>query len=617
MGAKKFVIAVCILLILATSSSAKATSDTASSVGVNEKNCTLEIDSELNVSVPNGSASNGFFNLSAVYPGNLWLNVTLTREGGIASWITFSGENSTNVSLSPGETRLMNLTVSAPASASLGLYFANITAESGDGQIKKLNLTVNVTQSVGRIRSFVNDTLGTPVEGATVFVWFDSYPKDSGSTNSSGLWLSSWLSPGNYTVEASKAGYITKVENVTVSGAMNVTNVTITLEPGGAPVLDVSPSAISASSYVGDIATKLLTIMNIGDMTLDDINISGPGWMSFSKDFISSLSQGSYENVEVSMVSSSVGTYEGDILVTSANDGNVTVHVTFDVSKKPAARGPSGPSGPLPVPPGKAAINITKYDKVVNVTAGEKKTFPVTVENSGNVTLSSIVLSIGGVDFDADVTPEIVRSLEPGRRSIFLVDLSVPAETSPGDYAALLTASAEQASDSKEFTIHVFEVGEEPEGVSDLLSEIENLEELADEVWREAVLAEMEGKNVTTVFDLLKEAKGSLRMARSYLESEQYEQTGGFIEDARNYIKGAVDELAKSSLILAECPVVDIRLLGICGIWWITTISVLIAVSLIYLIKLRRIRPYHYTPKRSVKADVEMIRKRLKRDKKS
>ncbi len=615
MSVRNIAIGLCILLVLASVPPVGAT-DTTSSVGVKEKNCTLDIDPALNVSAPPGSSSNGFFNVSALYPGNLVLNVTLTRQGSIASWITFSGENSTNVSISPGKTRLMNLTVSPPGFASLGLYFANITAETGDGQIQKMNLTVNVSQDVGRIGLFVNDTIGVPVEGASVSVWYDTYLMDSGATNSSGRWLSSWLAIGNYSVEVSKTGYFTQSENVTIADVMNTTNVTMTLVPNGTPVLDASPNSISASAYTGKTATKILTIMNIGDATLDDINITGPGWMSFSVDFIDYITQGSFETVDVYMSSSTAGTRNGNIVVTSANDGNETIPVTFVVSDEEEGGDGGGGIGGIgpPLPTGVADINITKYEPVLEIKAGKNKTASVTVENSGNLTLTSITLSMSGVDFGVAITPDMVGSLEEGKRALFLVEIHVPNGTAPGDYTATLTADSAQASDTESITIKVIKPSVIPEVIPDFLSEIEDLEKLADEVWREAVLVEAEGINVTMVFDLLKDAKGSLTMARSYLAKEQYNQTGDSIEDARDYIREAVDKLGKSRPVLAECPLIDVMLLGVCGVWWVVSvISGSVVFAMIYLIRLSRTKPYSYTPKQSVKADVRLIMKKLEK----
>jgi hypothetical protein len=227
---KEFVLSFLISFLLIVSLSfAQSELGRGGEASVNLMMNTLNISpSQMTVQMPPTGTETKKFNVTAQLPGNSGLNVTVTREGSVANWITFNGFVSVGFSLALNETRGVNFAVET-SSATLGLYYANITITSDDGQQKKLNLTINVTNWFGRINTTVKDTADTSIDSAYVYIFQDSDLRDYGQTNTAGNFLSKWLQPANYTIQASKYGYLAVNKSVTVSGNLTTENISIIL----------------------------------------------------------------------------------------------------------------------------------------------------------------------------------------------------------------------------------------------------------------------------------------------------------------------------------------------------------------------------------------------------
>lgn len=386
------------------------------------------------ISVPPGNISGDNFTVTAELPGNTGLNVSFVKSGDIASWITLE----TNmVNLTPAENQTVNFNVTVPSSQALGVYYGWINATSEDGQKKDINITVNVTTDLGRANVSVINTLGDPVDAATVFIW-DMVPslKDAGSTNSNGLWLSKWLNPGNYTVEVVKSGYQTSQQNTTIY-ASQTTKVNVTLYPSAAPVLDVSPSSISESTNAGNMVTRILTVMNIGDMNLINVTLnSSESWISFSSQFISLIEPSNYTYVNAYLGPiDTPGIYYGSIFVNSSNDGNKTIPVVLQVNQIQPP--PSGGGGGVST---QRKIVITKYPERINVTQGDVRFLTIVVNNNGNDVLSDTSVEILGIDKSwYSVDPEKFN-LPGGQSQTFVIKLKIPVYAESKDMPIVFKA---------------------------------------------------------------------------------------------------------------------------------------------------------------------------------
>src|SRR3989338_4673413 len=259
-----------LILLLTSQSLGLGIATTRSEANVTEKYCILTVSpSFINVSIPAGWTYEEDIHVGASPPGNTGLDIALSRIGEIGNWMYLEA-NYLNLSSCKSE----NLTVSIdiPGNASLGVHNGSIWLVSGDGQEGFVNITVNVSEGTGRVNITVRDTINNPVQGATVFLWKDAYLKDSGSTNENGTWISKWVYTGNYTLEVSKSGYGLYSKIVEIP-AGKTAQVNITLAPSAGPVLDVSPRSISEYAYVEENVTRTLTVINIGDMLLDNITL--------------------------------------------------------------------------------------------------------------------------------------------------------------------------------------------------------------------------------------------------------------------------------------------------------------------------------------------------------
>jgi hypothetical protein len=408
--------------------------------------------------IPPANKSEDSINISAEFPGNTGLNVTLNKSGEIAGWITLE---TLVVNLSYGEYRIIDFNITVPEAQSLGIYYGWINLTSEDGQKKDVNITVNVTEQVGRINVTVNNTIGNPVVAATVFIW-DTIPSlvDSGSTNDNGNWLSDWLEPENYTVEVVKDGYETQTKNITLAVG-EAEQTFITLQPIAAPVLDVSPLTLSESGFVGQRITKILTIRNIGDMNLINITLNSTSdWISFDTQFIPIITPGNYTYVNAYLGPiANTGTYLGTININSSNDGDEIIPVAFQISTPSAPPTPGGGTPGISTPPKIEALNaslsIVEYVEKVIVNEGDIKFISVHVKNTGNRTLKDVKLSIQGIPTDWYSVDKEKVDLDINETEIFIVKLEIPLGTASDALSIAIQATSGLLSDIKSFLLTI------------------------------------------------------------------------------------------------------------------------------------------------------------------
>lgn len=520
------------------------TSSSGTNTTINSYNNTLEIfPAAKTVVVPPGNDTTSTFNLTSAYPGNTGSNATALREGGVADWITFDGVNATDVFLDAGETKAINFTVSVPPATSSGLYYANITANSSIGETMEMNLTINVTEDAGKINVTVKDTLGTRLTSASVLIW-DLQPvlRDSGSTDSNGDYLSAWLVPGNYSVEAAKAGYAINSENATVRGDQNLTYVTVVLEPTGAPILDVSPSSISETAYTGDTVQRTLLLSNTGDLGLVNVTLSSNvSWIGFNMEFVSSISPGNYESVYAYLGPiSNVGVYSGTIFVNSSNNGDETITTVFDVKTRPSEPSDGGtvtPSSGI-APTIIRDIEVVSYPEELSIMLGETKLFSIEIKNTGNAVLRDVSLSVVG-PFSVNVSPTSAEILSNFTK-IFLVSIDIPKDAELKIYNFLATVSGGGVSDIKSFSVEVVPIRDE--AMEEVIgNEIDELRDILNQIWRETVQLGSEGYVVDDVFSLLQNATLRLNSAEGAVLLGKYDAAKVDIQSMRSLAESAVN----------------------------------------------------------------------------
>ncbi|MBR9681784.1 MAG: carboxypeptidase regulatory-like domain-containing protein [Candidatus Altiarchaeota archaeon] len=538
-------------------SSSQVISDTNATINVLNNSLQL-LPETLTVYAPPNGASTENFNLIAAYPGNTGLNVTISKQENTTDWVNFNGQNKSDFLLSSGEIMEVNFTVAVPSLTTPGIYLVNITANSSDGQTKQINVTINVTQNVGRFNVDVKDLIGTELSGATVLVWSSGFVlKDSGSADGNGVFVSTWLPVDNYTVEASKSGYGINSENASILGALTTTNVSIVLEPTGAPILDVSPSSISETVYTGVQISRILIVKNTGDLPLVNVTLSSDsGWISFSKTLIQSLAGDEEENVYAYFGAfSSAGTRNGKIIIESLNGGSQNITTIVSVSVAESNGDDSSPSSD-PTPPSGGIPAIQKEIRVlapneINATRGESKLVNVQIKNTGNVLLQDITLNVGG-PFPVNISPASGDIL-PDQSKNFLLSIDIPWDADFKRHNFLLIADGDGVSKSRALVVGVVS-NETLTSKEKFRTLIDEMKLMVDEIWKETLLIGKEGYEVEEIFTVLRNATEKLSTAGSDVALEKL----GLVEAAITEIRGLL-ELATKNLgeikLLAESRV--------------------------------------------------------------
>jgi hypothetical protein len=535
-------------------------SDTNASI--NDYNNSLDIDPYSKVTfVPPNGQTHDFFEVIATSPGNSGLNVTVSKQGGVEAWVLFDGSSSTDFYVQPGDEVRTNFTVTVPPSTPSTIYYTNITVNSSFGENAVLNLTVNVTDDVGMFNVTVKDPLGDPIGQASVFIWTPlNVLVDTGTTNSNGTYDSKWLQPGNYTVEATAAGYDVNTNNGTLQGDLNVTKVTVILDPVGAPILEVSPVSISETAYTGSQVTKTLIISNTGDLSLVNVTLNATvGWISFSKTLITSIAPFGEDTVTAYLGPlGTAGTYQGAIVVNSENDGNQTITTILDVRESGGDDSPTG-GGETPstggFPPSVRDLEIVNFVNKINATRGGTKLVGINVENTGDVRLSEVSVSMGG-PFNTRVSPESAEILA-GFTKIFLVSIDVPADAELGTTNFIVIASGGGVSDTKNLEVEVLPL-RDADVEENLRDTINEMRQLIDSIWGEAVRLGTEGYDMETVFATLQNATRRINNAEGSVDLGNYPSARLELGNVRNFAENAVNQMAelKARTVVTTSPLV-------------------------------------------------------------
>jgi len=209
-------------------------------------------------------------------------------------------------------------------------------------------------------------------------------------------------------------------------------------------------------------------------------------------------------------------------------------------------------------------IAMIDYPEGMNITQGGTLLFSVIVENTGELPLENVIVSLRGVLLDTEVFPSAVDILDIDSGQIFIIEVKAHEELTPGEYRLTLMAVSDYVAVKKEIVLFVMEKPDLPEEIerARLKAEIENIRGVIDRVWDETVESGLGGKNVSGAFGLLKESKDSVDLATGYLEGKNYDKAREFIERSRNSLEESVVLLAKVNVTekLVEVPRVEYAL---------------------------------------------------------
>ncbi len=197
-----------------------------------------------------------------------------------------------------------------------------------------------------------------------------------------------------------------------------------------------------------------------------------------------------------------------------------------------------------------SSLSITTYpsdfDIVQNTTAS--KVF--VVENDGETNLSSLSLSIAGVDaLVLTVTPSGFESIRISETKTFAVDFAAPESAAIGVYTVTATASASAVTDSVSFTVSILPSNETIEniilpGYQNYSSIIPGMESLINSL-------AAQGKNTTEVQELFNQFKAKVTEAGEKIQSSDFLAATQLLNEAGQIlesIKAKIEELGAEGI---------------------------------------------------------------------
>jgi len=179
--------------------------------------------------------------------------------------------------------------------------------------------------------------------------------------------------------------------------------------------------------------------------------------------------------------------------------------------------GPAGPAGPSPNP----GMSIINYPKEIATEVGWTQYPSITVNNTGNMILHNIKLSINGIPATwYTIQPVLMPILRPGETTTFVVNLLVPSGTEAKQYYGFFNATADETYDEKMTSVIIF--GSREELVKYQLKRLrEEFENFKDDV---NATAKEGKKDLSRVNDIIGEIQHQIDLTGGYLTAKMFDE---------------------------------------------------------------------------------------------
>jgi uncharacterized repeat protein (TIGR01451 family) len=199
------------------------------------------------------------------------------------------------------------------------------------------------------------------------------------------------------------------------------------------PAITISKDPKSQSVQTGNSVTFTIKVTNTGDVDLTDVTVTDPNSPNCAKT-IGALAQGASTTFTCTSPVLTADLHNIATVTGKAGGATVTASDFADVTvTQPPATPPSAPTHP--------AISVTKLPATQNVTTGGTVTFTIEVTNTGDVTLTNVVitdaLSPGCARTKADVPA--LASMAPGAKVTY--QCTSPAVTASFTNVAVATGT--------------------------------------------------------------------------------------------------------------------------------------------------------------------------------
>ncbi len=471
----------------------------------------------------------------------------------------------------------VNLILLAMAFSILAVLSASASAQTGNVTIQIVsggNLSVNVTDA---------DT-GSAIASANITIREQGGNEilGNGTTNSSGIFISSQLLAGNYTVNASKSGYDSNSTNATVLNGTTV-NVFITLKspvasPGGGggggvgggggagegkkekePDIDFEKAdehrkkAREGDSYtmritgpierteagvallakggklefeehtilINDIVQKRVNITVNSTPTTLLLGVGEAGYVDFEKD----------GRNDVKIVVNSVQENRADITFTSLR-----------------------------------TVRVLSYPAQIFIPQGSSDLYLVSVANFGAEEQKDITVSVIGSPHELNVTPKIIESLRKNEIGIYAISLAVPDDAEVEKRKLILKVTSNKITTEYEMILNVeenlelsFDIREKKR----IEREISNAQLVATEIWNSALQKQLQGLDVGRVLSFLRTATRNLNEAKIALDLNELQKANGLAREAKKQIEEAVIALGRARIATSKIAFYAVIILAV------------------------------------------------------
>jgi len=202
-----------------------------------------------------------------------------------------------------------------------------------------------------------------------------------------------------------------------------------------------------------------------------------------------------------------------------------------------------------------SSINITSLPSKVELVQGNSTVVNVSVKNTGDTILYSIVLSITGLNSSwYSISPSSIAVLSPANSNSFIVAFSLPSEAEVGSYSLIfsLTTNVTSVKASASMTLNVLPRPETYLEINKTYDEYVLLLKMVEENITKLENASVNKTDVEGVKSIIEAAKAKLNASASYISNNDYFNAKLLLDEAKSLIDSANRQLAQVKAATGE-----------------------------------------------------------------
>lgn len=226
-----------------------------------------------------------------------------------------------------------------------------------------------------------------------------------------------------------------------------------------------------------------------------------------------------------------------------------------------------------------------EYPEWVNINPGMTYAVIFEIENTGNVDLTNLELSMHSEDIRVETGTGNIPRLEPDDSALFMAEFEIPSEIEEGVYPVEWEMRGDRISESGNISVNVSTTGMRYK--SEQL--ISYYGYLIDKVDEEISEAEEKGKNVDEAKNFSREARYELEVARELHRFGLYDEAIDQLDIVRGRIRESIVSLIRAKFLVRE-PAEERPPLDYEQLLLMTVISALIILAGIFIFIIARKR---------------------------